>query len=407
MAKKKRKMSFRGKVKADNKNHSKSGNKYSVLDLPEGLEVYKPSAPNKDVFDILPYIVSADNHPDKGTDGEGTPFADKGSIWYKRPYKVHKDVGADNLTVVCLESFGKKCPICEYKKAQQAKGVEWEELKIYKPKDRVLYAIKPVAIKKHENDFYILDMSFYLFQNKLNEETNEEEDYEDFPMLEGGYSLKVRWVEGSLSKKGREYCEAGRIDFVDRDEDYDEDILDEVPDLDSLLIETSYDKMKALFFEDPVDEDESDEEEETPFKDGEDEVEENQKAKKTSKKKAKKEPEPEPEHEYEGKDLLEMDADDLVELCEAYGLDSEEITEDAEDEDEAEKMLREAIADELGIEMPKKKKKPVAAKKTIKKSTKKGKCPVKGGEFGVTTDEYDECDECPLLDACITKNEED
>lgn len=410
MAKKKqKKMSFRGKVKKDNKNHENSGGKFSVLNLPEGVELYKPKMGNRDTFDILPYIVSTSKHPDKyqfDNDGEKETIAHKGDIWYKRPYKVHKDIGANDQTVVCLESFGKPCPICEYKKAQADKGIEWEELKIYKPKDRVLYIIKPIKIKNTKDTFYVFDISFWLFQKQLNEETDEDEEYEDFPLLEGGYSLRVRWVEGSMSKKGSEYCEASRIDFDQRKKDYDSDILDEVPDLDSCLKEMSYDKLKALFFEEDIDEDEEDEK---SFKD-EDET----SKKKTSKKKTKKEPEPEEDEEpgFDWDGLKEMDTDELSDVCELYDIDAEKIVDDEEDEDEANNLLRKAIAEEVGIKVPKEKKKTAKkekkeTKKPSKKSSKKPKCPEDNMEFGVDTDTFEVCDDCKLLEACIKKNEED
>lgn len=415
MAKKKqRKMSFRGQVKAGISKSKNNGGRYNVFNTPDGVELYKPKAGDRDIFDIIPYIVTVDNHPDKDTssfEGITEEIAHKGGLSYRRPYKVHKDVGADNKTVICLKSFGKKCPICEYRQAQLDKGKEWEEVKYLKEKDRILYILKPVEINKAKDSFYLMDISYHLFQKKLEQEIEEDEEYLDFPNLEGGLSLRVRWIEGNLSKKGQEYCEAGPIKFLERDEDYGEDILDEVPCLDDLLIEISYDKMKALFFEDDVDNSEEDEEEnETPFK--EDAVEKPVK-KKTTKKKAKKEPEPKPEPEEEiDWDALEaMDLEDLADACNSYDLDAEEIIDDEEDEGKSAVLLRKALAEELDIEIPKPASKKKATKKesaSKKKSTKKDthKCPIEEGEFGVTTDEFEECDDCPLLEACINKNEE-
>lgn len=410
MAKKKqRKMSFRGQVKAGISKSKNNGGRYNVFNTPDGVELYKPKAGDRDIFDIIPYIVTVDNHPDKDTssfEGITEEIAHKGGLSYRRPYKVHKDVGADNKTVICLKSFGKKCPICEYRQAQLDKGKEWEEVKYLKEKDRILYILKPVEINKAKDSFYLMDISYHLFQRKLEQEVEEDEEYLDFPNLEGGLSLRVRWIEGSMSKKGQEYCEAGPIKFLPRDEDYDEDILDKVPCLDDILIEMSYDKMKALFFEDDVEDSEEDEEEEeTPFKEDEDEK---PVKKKTTKKKAKKEPGPE-EDEIDWGALEAMDLEDLADACETYDLDAEEIIDDEEDEEISANLLRKALAEELNIEVPKPVKKKATKKAASKKkSTKKDthKCPIEDGEFGVTTDEFEECDDCPLLEACINKNEE-
>ena len=50
-------------------------------------------------------------------------------------------------------------------------------------------------------------------------------------------------------------------------------------------------------------------------------------------------------------------------------------------------------------------KKPPAKKKRRSKKPAE-ECPVDNGTFGVDTDEYDECDECPLWEACEDKRVE-
>ena len=81
------------------------------------------------------------------------------------------------------------------------------------------------------------------------------------------------------------------------------------------------------------------------------------------------------------------------------------------DEYEEEDELRNAIGEELGIKPIKKKTSKAKTKPTAnephstEKKSKTTKCP-HGYKFGVDTDENDECDDCPLWDACIDKKEE-
>jgi len=408
---KSKKSSFRGKVSSNAQATKNAGSNYGYLKLPKGLQVYQPVPGAKEKFDILPYVVTSSYHPDKN---EEVGIAVKGELWYKRPFRVHKNVGVDKDTVVCLSSFGKKCPICEYRKKRAAEGADKDELKELNASQRNLYAIIPIGNKKFENKVHIFDFSQHLFQNLLVEELEENEDYEVFPDLEEGLTLQVRWTEETFN--GHKYAEAGRIDFLERKEGYDEEILEEVPSLDELLQEYTYAELEAKFLE-LADEsvEEYEEEEERPRKskstkkvvedeeDEEEEEEEEEAPRKPTAKPVKKAP------KLEWADLKEMDADELFEVVESQGLD---IDIDAYEE---EADLRDVVAEELGIEKPAKKTtKPIAAKEEEKpekaeKPTKSGAlvCPDKKGTFGKSTDTLDACDDCPLWSKCIDKKEEE
>lgn len=410
---KKRKSSFAGKVNASARKKAAADSGFSHFKLPENVKSYKPTPGARESFDIIPYIVTDENHMDRDDE---CGVAIVGDPWYKKTYKVHKQVGAENKTVVCLQTFGKKCPICEYRKQQQKEGADKDTLKEMNTKERALYLVIPKGHKKLEEELHILDFSTWLFEKQLNEETNETEEYESFPDLEEGYTLKVRWTKES--HENNPYAKAGRIDFNERDEQYGDDYIDDVPDLDELLIELPYKVIESMFFE--LDDEDVDtnaaeeEEEETP----------KAKAKKGKAKKAKKE-EPEPEEEdeeedgvvyrdeYTFADLLDMNEEVLIELIEEEGLDI-----DSEDYEDDENGLREAIAEELDIEIepPKKKEKKEKGKPSKKeekaakkpaKTAKKDVCPVDDDGFGIDVDDHDECDTCKLYDKCLAKFEND
>jgi len=332
---KKKESSFRGKVGINAQKSKTTGRQFGYLDLPKGTEMWSPEPGGKDMFDIIPYKITDNNHPDRD---KTAGIAMKGDLWYKRPFKTHRGVGADKDTVVCLTSVREKCPICEYRVKQFKEGASKEETNVTKTSNRNLYVVVPRNSDKYEEKPYVWDMSQWNFQNLLTEEIQENEDYEVFPDLEEGLILKVRWDAATLSgSKGKPFAQASRIDFKEREEAIDEDILDKVPDLDSMLKVLSYDELEAKFFE-LNNETEDTEEEESSKK----------------KKKAKEE-------------------------------DEEE--EEEEEEEEA----------------PKKKK---IKKEASKKKGGKNKCP-HGYEYGVDTEEYDECEDCKAWEDCLEEKEKE
>lgn len=356
MAKKKKnkKSSFKGKVKGDGARKD-SGGGIKYLSLPKDISLYTPTPGKSEKFDIVPYTITDKNHPDMHAESE-TAIA--GDIWYKRPFKIHKDVGADNEKFVCLSSIGKKCPICEYAKELSDEGADWDEIKAFKAKDRVLYAVIPRGVKKLEEEIHIMDFSYHMFQKLLDQEVNENDKYEEFPDVEDGLTLKVRWNEEEFGKFT--YAKANRIDFEEREEELDAEIVEEAPCLDELLVVLSYKDLKAKFNEElPEDGDEEEEDEdENPFKG----------KKKSSKKKPVEEEEEEEEDADEGLDwggLSKMDEDAIIEL-----IDDEDLEVDADDYEDDLKGLQKAVAEELEIEIPKKKK---PSKKKPVKEVKKAK----------------------------------
>jgi len=432
--KNKKKSTFRGKVNKDAQRQKASGS-FKYLNMPKGLNLYSPTPGSKEKFDIIPYTITSNKHMDRD---ESLGIAMKGELWYKKPYRLHRNVGGDNALAVCLSTFGEKCPICEYRKKRAAEGADKEELQAYNASLRNLYLVIPREIKKVEEDVHLMDISQHLFQVKLNEELNEDEDYEIFPDIEEGLTLQVRWTEETFA--GNKYAEAGRIDFLKRKSAIDEELLESLPDLDSVLKKYTYDELKSLFFgiddEDDEDEDETPKSKKKSQKDDEDEDEDEDEDDETIEEDGDELPFDEDEDENSHKkskdrfvpkdtrglrknkknktvnltweDLNDMDIEELVEVAEANKLDIDP------DDDDEEGILKSKniIAKELGIEIPTKKSKPDKKKSQkdedetpkSKKSDKSNKCP-HGHKFGVDTDDFDECDDCNVWDKCIDKKE--
>lgn len=240
----KRKSNFGDKI-GQNLQHRKEQKKsFGYLNLPKGVPIlsFKEGTQRVDL-DFLPYEVTSKKHPDRK---EKEEIAIEGSLWYRSPFKVHRNVGPDNETVICPRSFGKPCPICEHREKRAKEGADKEELRELYGKPRSLYCVIPLGLDKYEEIPTVWDMSDKLFQDTLDEELEINEEDRDFVSLESGKTanLRLRWK----SLGGNNYPEIRSISFSQRDS-YKENILDDVPHLDDLFKILSYEEIEAKFFE--------------------------------------------------------------------------------------------------------------------------------------------------------------
>lgn len=346
---KKHKSSFRGKITKNTQDRKKS-NSFGHFDLPSGIEMLNPEPDTKILIDFLPYTVTTKNHPDKNEEAE---IATKGSLWYKRPYKVHRQVGAKNEMVVCPTSIGKPCPICEFIAKLKKEDADEDQIKSLKPSDRNEYAVMLLAVTENkktkkvtDKKVAILDFSDWLFQKEFEDQLGDHENFDTFPDHIEGCSVRITFAEATFA--GNKYAKPTRFDFVEREEPYDDEILEQVPNLDDLLIIMDYDELKNKFFEVAGDEDEDEDEDEKP--------------KKSSRKKVVDEDE---------------EDDDIDELEE----------EDEEEEEKPVKKSRKKVQDDDEDEAP-------------KKRSKELKCPHKH-TFGKDTDRYDDCEDCEIWNECL------
>lgn len=203
-----------------------------TLELPEGVELYKPEKGPVE-FDILPYRVSVDTHPE----------VKKGELWYERTYLAHRNVGPEEKFLICPRTVGKRCPICEeHQRLKKDPNAEEEVVDALRAKERELFN---VVMKDGDGSVMVLDISTFLFGRKLEEEIREgDEANAAFAELSGGKTLKVRWEAKSMGTN--KFVEAGRIDFLDR-EDIDEGALDAVVDLDKAMKILSYEEIEKIF----------------------------------------------------------------------------------------------------------------------------------------------------------------
>lgn len=254
MARESRRGSFKGKVSHNSAQQRAKATSYGHLSLPHGIQVFKEE-PGTVHLDILPYVVTDERHPDRKDE---VGIAVPGEYWYRRPYKLHRNIGSDQTAMVCPTSIGKKCPVCEHRAKLLNDGVDYKDdrVKALKASERVLYYVQPKGERKWEDKPHLWDISHFLFQEKLNDEVKENPDCETFPDLEEGFTLRIRFTEGKIGTTT--FAETSRIDFDDRKYAYDERDIDELSSLDDVLIIRTYDELERAFLETGDDEDEAD-----------------------------------------------------------------------------------------------------------------------------------------------------
>lgn len=439
---KQKKTNFSDKIKNQVDDHKAQDSKsYGYLKLPKGIQVYSVDIPKKlnllkVKFDIIPYLVNDVKHIDAKLGAE------VGEPWWRRPIRIHHHIGVDDDSVICLSTIGKKCPICEYQKELIANKASKEDIKALNYSKRSIYLVWPKDDADFDDEVHIFDISDFCFYDPLMVDTEEMNEY-NFPSLSDGKTLQVRFEKETFA--GNEFPKATRISFVERDEQYEDAILDDVPCLDEILNILSYDELNVKFL--AVSDEETSE---TKGKVKEDE-EKTPRSRKTTKSKEKEEPEI-TWHQLEIKsnkslcsliinenidlnpDKFDDDNELRVAIAEKLGIKvpaskpKEETKEvetptwedilklegrrlsrivkmnelnvkisDFEGDDDG---LREAIAKEMDIEIPKAKSK----KETSKSSSKENKCP-NGFVYGGDNDKFNECEECAVWKACLTENE--
>lgn len=382
--------SFRGRVAKNIKDNAEKQT-FGYLVPPKNVNVVKNlvlDKNNKINFDIIPYIVSGTFHPDKGIQ--------KGDIWYKRPFGVHRNIGSGEkkTTVICPQAtFGKKCPICEHRIKIMKEGAPKDEFKLLYPSIRNLYYLIPIGSKDMEEKIVIWDSSNFLFQELLEEEIEFDTELEVFPDIDEGMTLQVRFREESMGTS--KYYQAKKIEFVERDHTYDLAMIEALTPLDEVIKEFSYKEIENMFFDIDAEEiEEIDETEEVEYKevpvlgrkknlpvihDAPAEIED--------------------DDEMEDAEVIDDD-DDIPPPKKQSDLQSKKKEWDESLEKERQKKA--AVKEE-----PKVQRKNVVkaeAPAPPPKQTSKNKCP-HGHVFGVDTDDHKECNSCKIWDECIDEKE--
>lgn len=340
MAKKRSKYSFGNKIDKVIEHEENRSRGFGYLKNPEGIETFEGNM-DQDLIDIIPYIVSDEHHRD--IDNMGIEVGDP---WYRKPFYVHRGIGPKEETIVCPSTLGKKCPICEYRMKLSKQGKEYDELKDLYPKLRYLYVVIPVDNEDFEDDFHIWDISHHLFEKKLIDDIKKGNVDKEFASPSEGQTLKIRWIEREFGKN--KFGDAGAIDGLKR-EAYDDEIMEDAPNLDECLIIHSYEKLEKMFMDLDDEDYETETEKENPVKE--------EKVSRRDRHKRKTQNEEEPEE------------------------DPVEAPEPEKEKPTGRRRGRKPVGNDSG-----------------------DKCP-HGHVFGEDTEKFDECETCKVYDDCLDANE--
>lgn len=238
--KKKKERRERGAAARRRAEQHTSGYEPTAIMCPEGTDRFKEKANTRKPYrlDIIPFRMK-----EKGL------YADEGEVYYEKTFWVHW-LGDDIGSYICsAKQIGVKCPICEWR-AKMAKDIDADEelIKSLSPKERQLFRV--INLREKEKGIQLWEISFHNFGKQLDDRINssdEEDRYREFYELDNGFTLKVGFSESSFG--ATKFPLTSSIDFKSREKDYDEDILDQGPDLDECIIIKEYDELKAIFLQ--------------------------------------------------------------------------------------------------------------------------------------------------------------
>ena len=304
--------------------------------IPEGMQFYKPIK-GANYIDIIPFTTGP-NHPK----GEGEPH-------YVLEVSVHRDVGIDEKTYLCLKgTYGKPCPICEHQKQLKFEGADEDLIKSLNPKKREIYnVVAQTNDEEYKKGVQVFDVSYFymgkylapLIKGPRRPGGGDVDVYVNFvsPDSDGktvGFDVGSKTVTGNDGQPVT-FPEYIGHRFSDRNYDLPDEFIDSAFVLDDLIYIPSHDEVfKAYWGED----DEEDKEEETkkasprnrpaPKKEDpdpdpdDDEPKEKapaRKLKRPTPKRAEKEPEPDPDEDGGGDDdtvnLDDMSKDMMMSMC--------------------------------------------------------------------------------------------
>lgn len=228
--------SMRDKIKRRAQETTHGGGGGSVS-LPEGVKWFENDGKPVEL-DFVPYEITSPRHPEVLSGRFKV-----GDLIDSRVYWIHRDIGVDQKSKVCLKSIGKPCPICEaYNAAKKNSSMAKEDVDALRSKERVLYNVIDLGTK--DQKVQVWDVSYHLFTKMLEEEQTLNENLYGYADLDNGSTLSLRFRQKKMGKQ--EFYETSRIDGNPR-ELYGDEILSEVVNFDEALQILSYEQLEAVF----------------------------------------------------------------------------------------------------------------------------------------------------------------
>lgn len=184
-------------------------------------------------LNILPYQITSQKHP------EVVAGRRKVGQWdYLLDVWVHRNMGPNKKDMLCPKStYGKACPACEERQKLYDEGRD-EEAKAFTPSRRAIYNVQLIGRNGPEDTPMIFATSHQCFNKELIEEaTASSKGPVPIPFASIGPDGKV--VSFRVSEKAlgsNKFCEAKSFQFLDRDEEISDEVLEQCVSLDECLI---------------------------------------------------------------------------------------------------------------------------------------------------------------------------
>jgi len=241
-------------------------------------------------LNILPYQIKSPKHP------EVVAGRRKVGQWdYLLDVWVHRNLGPNKKDMLCPKAtYGKACPACEERQKLYDEGRD-EEAKAFTPSRRAIYNVQLIGRNGPEDAPMIFATSHQCFNKELIEEAGaSSKGPVPIPFASIGPDGKVVSFRVSEKTLGpNKFCEAKSFQFLDRDEEVSDDVLEQCVSLDEhLIVPTSKQILDAMYGNDEDEAVAQDQEQDTQEYNRRDSYEDDRPARR-------RDPEPEPEYEPE------------------------------------------------------------------------------------------------------------
>lgn len=210
----------------------------------------------RNAVDIIPFYHGTDLFKGK----------EVGAPNYMLDVFVHKNFNQSRDRVLCQRmTFNKPCPICKRRYMLMDLNKNDNDKDAIDERDKLIAAMKPqrrvlmdvINLKEDEDDEHngeiqILDESHYLFAKELIEEAVEASGGDepiDFYSPDEGQSVFFRSSPTPIGNGKATYLKYKSFSFTERDEPYDDSVIDDAFQLDSVLNIHTYDEITAMLNE--------------------------------------------------------------------------------------------------------------------------------------------------------------
>ncbi len=227
---------------------TKHGSRGALI-LPAGLSMWKPKKSGTHVIDIVPFVTTANR--DRWT--EKMRFSSKQGVYFPhRIYRVHYQIGVSNDTVACVaRNFGKPCPICQAanKLRESASAENEKKANDLNPKERSLFLI--YDHDETDKGVQLWEVAWFNFGRHIADHIDGA-PREEKPLLKvyyhptKGYTIRINCKE-TPAGKGKPYTDYQVHSMTPRSTPVPDELFDHGYDLDAMVQEQTYDRIKAIY----------------------------------------------------------------------------------------------------------------------------------------------------------------